>query len=115
MTPKQFVEKAVEGGWRYGNVFDRTGELTVRLFSDKHVAPPMEVAYLDPKAWEAVGKVDGWKWHCAECRNERESEGFYCEDCDMVVTLRIGWEFNMHRMVDFLVEGKSIEQYLETL
>lgn len=86
MTPKEFVEKAVEGGWNgKGILFNIGGEDTVRYMEGfslreakerialKHVSPSDKIkldssnshkdfliVLLDPKAWEAVGKAKKW-------------------------------------------------------
>lgn len=79
MTIKQFIEKAIEGGWKAQNDLFRiekfvyepedehSGEL-VSLFGDlcRFSGPagawrmPVSSILLDPEAWRAVGKVGGW-------------------------------------------------------
>lgn len=54
---------------------------------------------LNPKSFQAVGKVEGWEEH---------SHAYGMVDMS-------GWHSNMHRMIDALAEGKTIEQYLESL
>lgn len=121
MTIKQFIEKAIEGGWNpsqekmkvrsisdFGIYFQipkkpEMGELLVRT----------EAVLLDPLAWQAVGEVKGWK------RDEFEGEikSFYGTE-NVQETIRIKWspwEYKMHRMIDALAEGKTIEKFLETL
>lgn len=122
MTIKQFIEKAIEGGWipRDCDVMiknpiaarvegDRielqaqgsdgwTGlksSVLLNGFAEEH----SHRILLDPLAWKAVGKVEGW-------RIKGEWETNFGVD---------GWLENMHRMIDALAEGKSIEDYLKTL
>lgn len=73
--------------------------MTVTEFREKSLAGGFdtyhltdEQMFLTPLAWEAVGKV--------------ETEEYLAEEFARV---------KMHEMIDFLIEGKSIEQYLETL
>lgn len=54
---------------------------------------------LDPEAWKAVGKVEGWPASVHTPMKE-----------DMR-----GWEFEMHRVIDALASGQTIEQFLATL
>lgn len=103
MTTKEFIEKAIEGGWnRYvwvsyikNETYGRGGYGTRTI--------PTESVFLDPLAWQAVGKVEGWR-----LRDEEDVfNGGYLEDDE--------WLKNMHCMIDALAEGKPIEQFLATL
>ncbi len=98
MTIKQFIEKAIEGGWvtlstqefyRLKSVGIRGGSLDVAL----------SCVFLDPLAWQAVGKVEGWSLEEEMC-TQLHSDAYLCK---------------MHDMIDALAEGKTIEQFLETL
>lgn len=85
MKIQTFIEKAIAGGWK-GDAFPIW-----------HVNNPHSML-LDPLAWQAVGKVEGWG---AE-----------------IPSYMLGkpvWHTNMSRMIDALASGKTIEQYLETL
>lgn len=79
MTITQFIEKAVDGGWQAD---DETTTATMLL---------------DPLAWQAVGKVEGWPklW-----------------DCNAYIP---GWQSKMVGLMYSLIEGVTIESYLETL
>lgn len=90
MTIQSFIEKAVAGGWT-SKVYEAEAEMGLVNY---------EAVLLDPEAWKAVGKVEGWlaDVSCADdCREHQE------------------WFDKMHRMIDAIAEGKTIEQYLETL
>lgn len=95
MTVQTFIERAIEGGWK-GVSWDgmnlRPG--TNDIFS----------MLLDPFAWQAVGKVEGWKECPADLHPEQCGLNHYA-----------GWLWKMRSMIDALAEGKTIEQYLETL
>lgn len=54
--------------------------------------------FLDPLAWQAVGKVENWRNH---------STGWFA--------YKSPWCEKMHAMIDALAEGKSIEEFIETL
>jgi len=117
MKIQTFIEKAIEGGWRkdltekplctpeisylvpekekvYG-VWFRWGKKNERgeLHSESREILMYEIL-LDPEAWKAVGKVEGWP----EALERQEA-----------------WKTYMHRMIDALAEGGTISSYLETL
>lgn len=119
MTKKEFIEKAIEGGWKQDEkefctisfleengcngemcfVIDNTYSCHItgeRKGKTKHYQTSQII--LDPKAWEAVGKVEGWQ-------ENRVRESKY----------EMAWQCEMHQMIDALIEGKTIEEYLETL
>lgn len=91
MTIQQFIEKVIEGG------FDDAVNLRAAAREYRRSGKPMHAdlsertIFLNPKAWKAVGKVEGWSLMYAE------------------------WRKKWHRMIDALAEGKTIEEYLETL
>lgn len=91
MTTKEFIEKAIEGGWE--------------CYLESGTGHGLSDMFLDPKAWQAVGKVYGWneEYNCPSCGLE------YYE------VSRPAYSAKMHRMIDALIEGKSIEEYLKTL
>lgn len=93
MTPKQFIEKAIEGGWKARGV-EIGGEDGWKSLESMMNFVQIEEILLDPLAWSAVGKVEGWS------------------DDGLITGINRKY---MHRMVDALCAGKSIEQFLETL
>lgn len=103
MTIQAFIEKAIEGGWK-PQVIVKEYFYECPPGSSSHIR--MTALYhelLDSLAWKAVGKVEGWY----------ETEVF-----DMLTgqpILTTFWWLQMHRMIDALAEGKTIEQFLETL
>lgn len=111
MTTKEFIEKAIKGGWEYRGikednflkVEDGSLDEDIFLFSKyNHYLIPISRILLNPKAWEAVGKVEGWN-----------------EESKLSSFRLAGWNSTyrakMHQMIDALIEGKTIEDYLSTL
>jgi len=99
---QRFIEKAIVGGWR-----PEAGEFSVIGFDERHFEYQLrsigagrpsalrmmayEAVLLDPKAWQAVAKVA--KWY----------EGYYGPE----------WRHHMHQMIDALVEGQTLEAYVQ--
>ena len=119
MTTKEFIEKAIEGGWKSsfkdkdydyeGSVNISKGDAEISLVKNGNYIPVLETInindlFLDPKAWEAVGKVERW-------------ESFWedCPTCNSHCKPHLYWENLMHQMIGDLIEGGSIESYLKTL
>lgn len=92
MTTKEFIEKAIEGG--YSKVFIHPdGRI---MFDD--VCCRDEIL-LDPLAWQAVGKVEGWP--------DKNSGGFEgIMEC---------WESRQIQFVIYLQNGKSLEEALSLI
>lgn len=111
MTPKQFIEKALEGGWKASEQGE--GKTIEHVFFPAW----FEKVLLDPLAWAAVGKVEGWGH---EMKGNGIPIGTYPEAMVHVLFHKTNklipvWQFHMHQMITALCEGKSIEQFLETL
>lgn len=107
MTPKQFIEKMIEGGWIEGENWkfvtansywvvwlNGNGDETTINFNEY---------LMNPLAWKAVGKTME-KWNDIEAQRQDYWEPY-----------ESGHEWHMHRMIDALCEGKSITEFLETL
>ena len=88
MTTKTFIEKAIEGGYSL-NGFE----------IDEWIERFTHRTLLDPKAWQAVGKVEGWKHPTSMNRGVPNGE----------------WAENQQDMIIALQNGKTIEEFLETL
>lgn len=102
MTITQFIEKAILGGWRDW----------ATLNPGSYVITPLGIEWgghtfsiyailLDPEAWKAVGKVEGWL-----------PKGYRRGSA---ITERDEWHARMRWMVDALAEGKSVEDFIATL
>lgn len=101
MTIQSFIEKAIEGGWipySYETPVPDNGAIQKAIL-------------LDPLAWKAVGKAEGWKGSCDVCGSRT---ALNCSGSDGGGIMDT-WLWYMHRMIDALAEGKTIEEYLATL
>lgn len=87
MTIEQFIEKAIKGGW-----------IPIDWELEEMVLRSAEIL-LDLKAWQAVGKVEGWY-----IPSENEVAGVLPE-----------WKEKMHQMIDFLIKRNDLDEFLETL
>ena len=96
MEKKEIVEKAIQGGWCFvdGKLHWSEHEQHFYINPNDRIYIPIEVFLLDPKFFQAVGKVEGWH---------------------MDSKMQAHWKINMHRMIDALVDGKTIEEYIKTL
>jgi hypothetical protein len=101
---QQFIEKALAGGWR-----PEAREFSIISFSERHFEYQLqsvlqgrssvvrmmayEAVLLDPKVWQAVGKVEQWY------------EGRYGPE----------WLHHMRTMIDALAEGHTLEAYVQSV
>ena len=82
---KQFIKDAIDGGYEQ--------ELAhYEKYSDQCVV------LLDPSAWQACGKTRGWDKKMPDDRYGGE----FLEN----------WHTNMHRFIDLLCDGLSIDEAL---
>ena len=96
MIIETFIKKAIKGGWKHEDKEtlwepNHNHCITMRGKDNADVVP-IEKIVLDPLAWQAVGKV--------------ETEEFLAEEYGRV---------KMLQMTQALIDGKSIEEYIETL
>lgn len=113
MTISTFIEKAIEGG------IDRNDFPDVCL--DHPCISETAPWLLSPRVWKAVGKVEGWGSGCNVCLKDPSSYASgWADACKrssehLTREYKFIWVAKMHRMIDFLEQGKTIDQYLDTL
>jgi hypothetical protein len=101
---QQFIEKALMGGWqpadrdfRIMGFYEHHFEYHLRSMPPgRHVTlhtMVYEAVLLNPKVWQAVGKVEHWY------------EGRYGPE----------WLHHMRQMIDALAEGQTLEAYLQAV
>jgi hypothetical protein len=110
MTTQKFIEKVNEGGYvdsQNRRIWGIEDGNIVLMYEDGHRAASVSFSeiLLDPLAWQAVGKVEGW------LKTLGNATTFY----PLIDRPMDEWEFKWHRLLVALAEGKTIEQYLETL
>lgn len=89
-------------------IYITTKEEAIKLVKEKP---------LDRERWIALGKAMGWKKACMEDGfGVRVDESGYHNDCGRC-TGRVyeGWHYILHRFIDHLAEGKSPEEFFESL
>jgi hypothetical protein len=93
------VERAVEGGWV---PFSYEEPLSLNLVAQKAIL-------LDPAFWQALGRVEGWNLLQYSPWAIRDSEGDFVEEKvpEYIV--------HMHRLIDHLADGGTIEQFFTNL
>lgn len=118
------IEKGIEGGWKDSWYFSHTSGDEVVFGDTKKDSEDNPCYYkniyellLDPLFWQAVGKVEGWDYpsfpYCPNCTEF----GGRSYDCPMkhCFCTNEAWQTYMHRMIDALADGKTLEEYIETL
>jgi len=106
MEIKDFIEKAVAGGWRKHDPL-----------ANEYASHIGNAIFLDPDAWRAVGVTEGWDVISSKKRIGTTSNSFQTKLTTVTrkASIKRGSVGRMHRMVDHLAEGGSIESYLKTL
>jgi hypothetical protein len=119
MTIQNFIEKAIEGGWKPSEA--HSSDVTVLrdgiVFTDLDkgvLSMALEQVFLDPEAWKAVGRVQGWDVEVNKT-GETHDDYLLMDDHSWVSSGRKKWHHKMHAMIDALAEGKSIEDFINTL
>jgi len=101
---QQFIEKALAGGWRpevqeYRIIgfYERHFEYRLQSMAAGRRSATRFMLYdtvlLDPTVWQAVGKIERWY------------EGSYGPE----------WLHHMHKMIDALAEGHTLEAYIQSV
>lgn len=101
MTIKRAIELAIEGGYqKYSDIED--------FLDGKTTYHPIRFRFLDPLFWQCFGKVMGWKYpdgtDVAKYRMNDPKHTAYPV-----------YLYHWHRLIDALAEGKTIEQFFESL
>lgn len=115
MQIKEIFSKGIEGGWRGEDKplidFDFKNIIYIEFeFGNDSIMFLQEIV-LDPKFWEAVGKVEGWG-----STSDNPDRTFYLHKTkNKEVLINVDYQNKMHQMIDHLADGGTIESYIKTL
>ncbi|MFZ2152263.1 MAG: hypothetical protein WAV09_04105 [Minisyncoccia bacterium] len=99
---KQAIKIAIENGWK-GTTISETLGGSIKTIGLRVGLDNKEIVLLDPLFWQALGKGLGWnRMMSAEIEYHRIKD--YPE-----------WQWNMHRFIDHLAEGKDIDSFFNDL
>lgn len=134
---EQAIKKAIEGGYQYtGGSFIKNPVKTYiecgfiiqkgQPTSDgwdggtaRHKISNIvfETLLLDPLFWQALGKQQGWNFHCEVCGWEKEKNDnhWYCKQCERMETFNIGWLHHWHSFIDHIANGGDIDDFFNNL
>lgn len=123
MTIKQAIEKAIDGGYDYGELFDTLVTPHKRIVGDDGGLILLEddgivIGTLDkekyllsPEFWMSLGKAMGWCEY-AVCIHDGKMN---CFEKNHWAGYMGEWKWKWHRFVDALSEGKSPEDFFNEL
>lgn len=120
------IQKAIEGGWE-GLEFrdfiemDKKGDIHARLWGESKLGEMhgmvLAQALLDPNFWQALTKSIGQGKAIKHTYRREIKRG-----CGKFITMKRkwrggqrSWKFNWHSLIDHLAEGKSGEDYFESI
>ena len=106
MEIKDFIKKGIDGGYTGIKEYPKKHEDWLGFYQ----------ALLDPSFWSAVGKEMGKGVYCIQCDSYVPLWG-QCE-CDEEENEPnpVKWgTYHMHQMIDHLVDGGTIENYIKSL
>ena len=115
----QFIEDAIAGGWRWKYYPLEAPEFELCNANSEGVVATwkhngssffidIDSAVLDPLAWQAVGKTRGWKEAGIYSSNTHRGIKDGCWRDHQ-------WKISLHRFLDHLADGKTIEEALALL
>ena len=115
MTEKEFIEKAISGGWAFKDKKPEYSEIWGTFFvehsDDDYEYISIQQVLLDMRVWEAVGKVEGWDKRITFSTYQK----VHGSDWVAVMSEKPEWQLTVHQMIDHLIEEGTITSYLETL
>jgi hypothetical protein len=108
MTEQEIICKAMNGGYIPEGGIKKEWNPEIENIQD---CADLNISdcVLDPKFWIAVGKEEKWE--------EKLRVATLCDNCKFagITEAKPEWQHKMHQMIDHLVAGKSIEDFISTL
>jgi hypothetical protein len=115
MTIEQAIQKALDTGWKPVGFEDVNIKKVITIDQQAvllnvmwetgkyHKRDGIDSArvFLDPLFWQALGKATGWEEYYGHWFRPRKSVP--------------QWRFEMHRFIDHLADGKTPEEFFQTL
>lgn len=136
---KEAIQKAIEGGYEPSNMELEHWDKMMPNLHRKDQWRICSYALLDPLFWQCLGKAMGWKNLENEefeigCTIEarpfpikpRETVGAELNDEARAIEFRQrthefmhshskGWQYQMHRFIDHIAEGKDVDEFFKDL
>jgi len=118
MTIQEVMDKAVGGGYHingsdgmqtYYSGASRDYSAWTRKDNNSSFMVAVEETFLDPVFWQALGRGLGW---------DHELVTIHAVDNGRpTIVTRVGqhWFYHWHRFIDFLAEGKTVEEFFESI
>jgi hypothetical protein len=124
-----WIEDAIKGGWRTSwhwdeenysedEIIESLSEYKDEWYTNYYgMVVNTNHPFLDPLAWQAVGKTRGWDFaYCYQCHTKvalfSECE---CDEDEVTPIAKMGWHFKWVGFIDTLADGKTIEEALLTI
>lgn len=79
----------------------------------------LDVVFLDPAFWQALGKARGWEGKCSDCYKGEPHK--WCQSGSHLdlepekYHNNYPWRVEWHRFIDHLAEGKEINEFFKEL
>lgn len=128
IATQQFIEDAVKGGWRPHWHWDEDGmtnEEIIESLTDYEdewytnyygMIVKTNHPFLDPLAWQAVGKTRGWFDGANDIwKGEIKTYNSMGEGKQTIYCRYEPYQWNMHCFIDHLADGKTIEEALTAI
>ena len=111
MNPKEAIQKAVDSGYKYRNKDLRYDANLDEWYVDDsdggYLVLSENLFFIDPEFWKCLGMAMKW------CSGVELPNGL-CNNCRRLFC-DSSWLHHWHNFIDTLAEGKTIDDYFETI
>lgn len=108
MTIEQAIKAAIKGGYLKQGINSNEEESILRQRRLGYAMNNKYEVLLDPKFWQSLGKELGWN-------GETETEKIIRQYNMLPENELLKWKYCWHGLIDYLIAGKSIEDYFKEL